>query len=79
MGMPSRRLWTIQHLIPCGRIYGALVALGVDAASINRLKTESIDPDVEAHCRELLKDWKKDEDNIKEKLETLEGMKQCNN
>ena len=60
-------------------INGALVALGVDAASINRLKTESIDPDVEAHCRELLKDWKKDEDNIKEKLETLEGMKQCNN
>ena len=55
-------------------ITAALVALGVDAASANRLKTESIDPDVETHYRGLLKEWKEDEDNIKDQLDRMEGI-----
>ena len=38
------------------------------------MKTDCMDPDVEEHYRELLKEWKKDDDNTKEKLENLEGM-----
>ena len=55
-------------------ITAALVALGVDAASVNRLKTESIDPHVETHYRGLLKEWKEDEDNIKDQLDRMEGI-----
>ena len=55
----------------------ALVALGVDAAAINKLKTETMDPDGEEHYRELLKEWKKDEDNIKDKLYKMEGRNEC--
>ena len=52
----------------------ALVGLGADAAAINKLKTESMDPDFEKHYQELLKDWKKDDDSTKEKLDEIEGM-----
>ena len=55
-------------------IRAALVALGVDAAAITKLKTETMDPDTETHYRELLKEWKKDEDNIKEQLDRMEGI-----
>ena len=55
-------------------ITAALVALGVHAASVNRLKTASIDPDVETHYRGLLKEWKEDEDNIKDQLDRMEGI-----
>ena len=41
---------------------------------INQLKTESMDPDVEKHYQGLLKEWKEDDDSIKEKLEAMEGM-----
>ena len=57
-------------------ISNALLALGSSAsytAAINQLKTECMDPDVEEHYRELLKEWKKDDDSTKEKLEQLEG------
>ena len=33
-----------------------------------------MDPDTEEHYRELLKEWKRDEDSIKEKLEEMERM-----
>ena len=52
----------------------ALVVLGVDAAAIAQLKTETMDPDTEKHYRELLKEWKKDEDNIKDQLDRMEGI-----
>ena len=52
----------------------ALVVLGVDAAAIRKLKTETMDPDTEKHYRELLKEWKKDEDNIKDQLDRMEGI-----
>ena len=54
----------------------ALVALGGASysAAINKLKNECMDPDTEERYRELLKEWKKDEDSIKDKLEEMEGM-----
>ena len=55
-------------------ISAALVALGVDAAAITKLKTEAMDPDTETHYRELLKEWKKDEDSIKDQLDRMEGI-----
>ncbi|XP_068684986.1 NLR family CARD domain-containing protein 4-like [Montipora foliosa] len=57
-------------------ISNALLALGSAASytsAISRLKTDSMDPDVEVHYRELLKEWKKDDDSTKDKLEQLEG------
>ena len=55
-------------------ITAALIALGVDAAAITKLKTEAMDPDTETHYRELLKEWKKDEDSIKDQLDRMEGI-----
>ena len=42
--------------------------------SISQLKTECMDPVVEAHYVKLLNDWKKDDDSLKEMLEELKGM-----
>ena len=56
------------------QITNALIRLGVDAATINELKNESMDPEREDHYRELLKDWKKEEDNVKEQLDRMEGI-----
>ena len=55
-------------------ISAALVALGVDIAAINKLQTESMDQEREGHYRELLRDWRKDEDSVKDKLDKMEGM-----
>ena len=55
-------------------IGAALTPLDVDAAAIAKLKTETMDPDTEKHYRELLKEWKKDEDNIKDQLDEMEGI-----
>ena len=55
-------------------ISAALTPLGVDTAAIAKLKTETMDPDTEKHYRKLLKDWKKDEDNIKDQLDEMEGI-----
>ena len=57
-------------------ISNPLLALGSGktyANAISRLKTECMDPDFEEHYRELLKSWKKSDDNTKEKLEELKG------
>ena len=53
-----------------------LVALGGESyrAAINKLKNDCMDPDTEKKYREQLKEWKRDEDRIKEKLEEMEGM-----
>ena len=43
-------------------------------AAIADLKTCSMDPDTEKHYQlELLKEWKQDEDHIKDKLDKMEG------
>ena len=59
-------------------ISNAIVGLGGASygAAISKLKNECMDPATEEHYRELLKQWKKDEDSIKEKLEEIEGT--CN-
>ena len=56
-------------------ISNAILALEKSyAPQINRLKTESMDPDEEKHYKGLLMEWKKDDDSTKEKLEAIEGM-----
>ena len=54
-------------------IGNALIGLGADAAAINKLKTESMDPVREKHYQELLREWKKDDDSSKGKLDEIEG------
>ncbi|XP_068687306.1 protein NLRC3-like isoform X2 [Montipora foliosa] len=44
------------------------------SSAISRLKTECMDPVVEEHYQKLLKEWKIDDENTKEKLENLEEM-----
>ena len=54
-------------------IRDTLVRLGGVAyrASIDNLETECMDPDVEDHYKELLRQWKNDEDNIKDELKEI--------
>ena len=57
-------------------IRNTLVGLGAGAgygAAIDNLKIEGMDPDVEEHYRELLKEWKKDDDSTKEMLAEIIG------
>ena len=55
----------------------ALVRLGGAhfRAEIDNLEHDCMDPDIEEHYRELMKQWKKDDDSIKDKLEEIEGTK----
>ncbi|XP_068700158.1 protein NLRC3-like isoform X2 [Montipora foliosa] len=58
-------------------ISNALLGLGSGAtysSAISCLKTECMDPVVEEHYQKLLKEWKIDDENTKEKLENLEEM-----
>ena len=54
-------------------ISNALVGLGADAAAINTLKTQSMDPVIEKHYQELLRECKKDDDSSKDRLYEIEG------
>ena len=40
-------------------------------AAIDNLETECMDPEIEDHYKELLSQWKKDEDNVKDKLSEI--------
>ena len=53
----------------------ALVRLGGTSfrGYIDNLEHDTMDPDMEEHYREFMKQWKKDDDSIKEKLEEMEG------
>ena len=55
----------------------ALVRLGGARirAETDNLEHECMDPDIEEHYRELMKQWKKDDDSIKDKLEEMGGNK----
>ena len=55
----------------------ALVRLGGAhfRTEIDNLEHDCMDPDIEKHYRELMKQWKKDDDNIKDKLDEIEGKK----
>ncbi|PFX18932.1 Protein NLRC3 [Stylophora pistillata] len=52
----------------------ALVRLGGAhfRADIDILEHDCMDPDIEEHYRQLMKQWKKDDDSIKDKLEEIE-------
>ena len=54
-------------------IRDTLVRLGGIAyrAAVDNLEMECMDPDVEEHYKELLQQWKNDEDNIKEELKEI--------
>ena len=41
---------------------------------MTNLKVGSMDPALEEHYKERLRQWKKDEDSFKEKLEEMDGM-----
>nr|XP_058966158.1 NLR family CARD domain-containing protein 3-like [Pocillopora verrucosa] len=53
----------------------ALVRLGGAhfRAEIDNLEHDCMDPDIEEHYRQLMKQWKKDDDSIKDKLEEIEN------
>ena len=55
----------------------ALVRLGGAhlRAKIDNLEHDYMDPDMEERYRELMKQWKIDDDSIKDKLEEIEGKK----
>ena len=55
-------------------ISNALIGLGAEASVISNLKTENMDPEFENHYQELLREWKKNDDSTKEKLDEIEGM-----
>ena len=60
-------------------ISNALIGLGADASVISKLKTENMDPDMEEYYQDLLREWKKDDDSIKEKIDAgVEGMLEFN-
>ena len=54
-------------------IRAALVRLGGVRyrATIDNLKTECMDPEMEDHYKKVLSEWKKDEDNIKDELKEI--------
>jgi len=39
--------------------------------AIDNLETESMDPEIEDHYKQVLSEWKKDEDNIKDQLKEI--------
>ena len=41
-------------------------------AAIDNLETECMDPEMEDHYKQVLSEWKKDEDNIKDVLKEIE-------
>ena len=53
----------------------ALVRLGGPSfrTYVDNLGHDCMDPDIEEHYRELMKQWKKDDDSINDKLEEMEG------
>ena len=57
-------------------IRDTLIRLGRVAyrAAIDSLETECMDPDVEEHYKELLQQWKNDEDNIKDELKEMKTL-----
>ena len=68
------KLWTNISNAILGLASGTSVTLY--ATAISKVKTACMDPDAEAHFRDLLNDWKKYDDNTKEMLEELKGMMQ---
>ena len=55
-------------------IKNAVIGLGADSATINHLKHECMDPATAKRCQEMMERWKKDDDDIKDKLDDLQGI-----
>lgn len=58
-------------------INDTLVGLGVGAKfwdAINRLKTGSTNPEFLEDYQELVKEWKRDDDNVKDKRDEMQSM-----
>ena len=57
----------------------ALVRLGgaYFRTEIDNLEHDCMDPDIQEHYRELMKQWKKDDESIMNKLEEMEGEITC--
>ena len=55
-------------------ISSALMGLGVDAHTIYTLRTESVDPEMKQYYEQLLEQHRKEENDIKQKVGTMEGM-----
>ena len=55
-------------------IKDALIGLGADSATIKRLKHECMDPATAKRCQEMMERWKKEDDDIKDKLDDLQGI-----
>ena len=68
------KLWTNISNAIIGLASGTNATLY--ATAISKVKTECMDPDAEAHFRDVLNDWKKYDDNTKKILEDLKGMMQ---
>jgi len=68
------KLWTNISNAIIGLASGTNATLCSKA--ISKVKSECMDLDVQAHFRDLLKDWKKYDDNTKEMLQELKGMMQ---
>jgi len=45
---------------------------GVYEEAIDSLANDSMDPEIEQHYRELMRNWKKDEDSVKDRLDEIE-------
>lgn len=45
---------------------------GIYEEAIDSLANDSMDPDIEHHYQELLREWKKDEDSMKDKLDEID-------
>lgn len=58
-------------------ISDALIALGLDAATVHKFKTDSMDPVVEEHYQKLMDQWRQDEQSFMFKIEEMEGVNKC--
>ena len=58
-------------------ISSALMKLGIDAHTIYVLRCESMDPETKQYYEELLEEYRKEEDTIRNKVTAMESMNKC--
>ena len=68
------KLWTNISNAIIGLVSGTNATFY--ATAISKVETECMDPDAEAHFRDVLNNWKIYDDNTKKILEDLKGMMQ---
>lgn len=55
----------------------ALMGLGVEEHTIKVLRKESMDPEIKQYYEQLLAEYRKEEDNIRNKVIAMESMNKC--